>query len=229
MILTCEKCHTRYLLPAGMLGDGRTVRCTSCSHEWFQVPKEESFADVFEQVKPQQDSVNNITHDEEFILLAEDVIPQETEKSAKWAPGMTTGVVAAVFLAVILLTAILMFRGPVLKIWPDGLAFYNALGLIDPVPGEGLVFENLQATTSYNKEGEEILRITGEVKNILNHAVMVPGLRFSLRDEQGKEIQTWSYPSPKADIPAQKSIPLTATYPKIAADVKELNVRFISE
>ncbi|MCB1556846.1 MAG: zinc-ribbon domain-containing protein [Alphaproteobacteria bacterium] len=39
MILTCEKCSTRYLLSAAALGtDGRRVRCTMCRHEWFQSP-----------------------------------------------------------------------------------------------------------------------------------------------------------------------------------------------
>lgn len=230
MILTCEKCHTRYLLPTHMLGDGgRRVRCTICSHEWFQVPQEEDFADILAQTPEAQDSVNQVRHDEEFIILAEDVIPPESTEKAKWGPGILTGLIAAAFLAVAVFTILLMFRGPVLKIWPDGLALYNALGLIDPIPGDGLVFENLQATTSYNAEGVEILRVTGDVKNIRNYAVQVPGLRFSLRRADGSEVEKWEYPSPKADIPAQQSIPLTATYPQIAADVKELNVRFITE
>lgn len=42
MILTCEKCHTRYLLASHMLGyEGRTVRCTHCGHEWYQEKTED--------------------------------------------------------------------------------------------------------------------------------------------------------------------------------------------
>lgn len=230
MILTCDKCHTRYLLPTHLLGaDGRRVRCTLCSHEWFQIPEDDDFSDSLVDAELTPDSVNTFSEDMDMPILVQDVIPPDPKKLFKWQSGMSTGMMAALFIAVLLFTGLLMFRGPVTKIWPDSLALYTALGLTDPIPGEGLVFENLQATTSYNAEGVEILRVTGDVMNIRNYPVRVPGLRFALRREDGSEVETWSYPSPNADIPAQQSIPLTATYPQIAADVKEVNVRFVEE
>lgn len=228
MILTCEECHTRYLLPTHLLGaDGRRVRCTICSHEWFQTPEEESFADILAEVPPLQDSVNQY-HDDDLPVLAQDVIPAESEKF-NFEPGMLAGMAAAALVGIVIFAGLVIFRAPVMKAWPDSLALYDAMELAGPIPGEGLVFENLKATTSYNAKGVEILSVTGEVMNIRAYPVRVPGLRFALRREDGSEVESWSYASPAADILAQKSIPLTATYPQIAVDVKALNVRFVEE
>ena len=239
MILTCEQCHTRYLLPTHLLGaDGRRVRCTICSHEWFQTPEEdesavaheethESFAEILSQAG--DDSVNLESQVYETPILAEDSIPPEKKRFFRRQPGLGTGLMAAVLVGVLLLTALLMFRGPVTKIWPDSLALYTAVGLAGPIPGDGLVFEDLKATTSYNAQGVEILRLVGNIRNVRTHRVRVPALRFALRDAEGKEVETWTYPSPNADIEAEEKIPLDVSYPQIPATAKELNVKFIED
>lgn len=240
MILTCEDCHTRYLLPAHLLGDeGRRVRCTICGHEWFQTPEEDepdgepppdddhlSFAETLSQVEF-ADSVNESLPDDR--MLASELIPPEKKNRFRLQPGMGKGALVAVFLGVVIFALLIIARGPVVKIWPDSLALYQAIGLEDPIPGEGLVFEDLKATTSYNAQGVEILRLTGTIRNLRNYPVRVPGLRFALRRADNSDVETWSYPSPDADMPPNGSIPLNATYPQIAADVKLLNVRFVDE
>lgn len=242
MILTCEECHTRYLLPTHLLGaDGRRVRCTICSHEWFQIPEADeegtesgdhtddhlSFAETLSHVEL-HDSVNESLPDDR--MLASELIPAEKKKwSFRLQPGMGKGMFAAGLLGIAIFAVLIIARGPVIEIWPNSLAIYQAIGLEDPIPGEGLVFEDLKATTSYNAQGVEILRLTGTIRNLRNYPVRVPGLRFALRRADNSEVETWSYPSPKADMPPNGAIPLDATYPQIAADVKLLNVRFVAE
>ena len=42
MILTCQKCETRYSVdPNALAPDGKKVRCMKCGHSWAEMPPED--------------------------------------------------------------------------------------------------------------------------------------------------------------------------------------------
>jgi predicted Zn finger-like uncharacterized protein len=75
MILTCPECSTRFQVPAESLGEGRTVRCSRCSHRWFQEPeREEAVAAAPEEPVA------------EGVVEAEDAAPVEEVDAPEPAP-----------------------------------------------------------------------------------------------------------------------------------------------
>lgn len=49
MILTCESCHTQFSVPSeALLPSGRRVKCSRCTHTWFQKPEGAENAPVVE-------------------------------------------------------------------------------------------------------------------------------------------------------------------------------------
>lgn len=227
MILTCTECHTRYLLPTHLLGaDGRRVRCTICAHEWFQVPEEDEI--------PVDDESDSAFHKMLLDSVKEEgpaPLPaaKESKIKLKWAKADTAGFLAAIVVGALLFGGLVAAREPVQSLWPSSVAVYELLGFKASVAGEGLVFEKLSATTSYNAEGIEILRVSGEVVNIKGEAVAVPGVKFSLLNGHGEEVDSWSYPSEGAQLEAGASAPFGTTYPKLGEDVKEVNIHFVME
>ncbi len=230
MILNCEKCHTRYLLPTHLLGpDGRRVRCTICSHEWFQIPEEDedslSFSDTLAE-ELESVKYNEVSGDLPVLLETSSVSPEG--KRGEWfSPAVISGMAAAAVIFVSVLAGLLAFREPVMRSWPASLAFYDALGVAGPTPGDGLIFEDLKAVTTFNAKGVEILSVDGKIMNIKPYPVQVPGLRFSLRTKDGEEVEHWSLESPKTDIPSQQSMPFSSVYPEIGENVTDLNISFV--
>jgi predicted Zn finger-like uncharacterized protein len=232
MILTCDECQTRYLLPGGLLGaEGRRVRCSQCAHEWFQEPEEgESFADTLAKADPIPDSVKP-DHEYEFVETEKPVLPVYTEAVAETATLRSGGGMAGYLLAgAVLLIALggsFVFSASVVRMWPSTLAVYQALHIAPSLPGDGLLIDRVQAEVVSGDRGLNILKISGYAMNRREDkkTVAVPPLRVTLRRKGGEDIDSWLIVAPQDELEYESEVAFKTTYPAPPLDAKEVNVR----
>lgn len=234
MIVSCEKCNARYLLASLLLGmSGRKVRCGVCGHTWFQEP-------VDEEPLPSQgvddDEPPSFTdHLEQEILesIPEGVKPipegsavpvvQEGKNSFK-GDGVAAGLVAAAVFFIVL-AALVAFRGPVSLAWPPSARLFQMVGLPVPVPGEGLIFDQVKAVA----QTDGTLNITGNIINLHARPSPVPKIRATLRENEDITGDTWMVPVENEEIGPEETISFTGTYEGVPEAMKEVNLRFVLE
>lgn len=226
MIVTCESCKTRYLVPAHAIsGEGRRVRCTSCDHEWFQEPGmlvEDAPPPVLEEeLEPIPESVKPIPEGSELPVITEPPLsgpPRDYGALAGYAAA------AGVFL---LITAVLfMSRGPVTHAWPPAVKLYELAGIAIPVSGEGLIFDRVSALRSADERGGSILNIEGVVVNLKQRDIDVPQLRIALRNAKGEVFDSWNVELPSHRLAGGADVRFQASYPGAPNDIVEATVSF---
>ena len=234
MILTCPECGTSYFvddarIPAG----GRSVKCSSCDARWTATQDAPSKPPPAAP-KPAPPPVS-FAADDPFVGDLEVVDPSEVKfappppvravKAKAKAVGGGKVVVwigAALAVAVVLAGAII-FRGAVVKTFPDAASAYAGVGL--PVAGLGLVLEDVKAAPTF-EGGRPALTVSGAIRNPQAKSVTSPPLRISLLDRTGKPVAAKVVRPLDAAIPARGTRYFTVTVTDPPASVHDLEVIF---
>lgn len=198
MILVCPSCDTRYFADDSAIGkDGRRVRCVSCGHSWFAklqeegtpaAPAPEDTGLTREQVERlrQTAAANSAARagpHAEFRAREHARRKRERSRAAviAWSAGFIVFAGA--------LGAAIIFRNEVANLWPRTAVLYRMVGL--DVNRFGLVLENVGAKRSFDGT-TPVLTVTGAAVNQGDERRQAPELRVVLRDEAGKEVQSWT-------------------------------------
>lgn len=213
MIVTCSSCSKRYLVDSRALGAaGRSVRCASCGHSWFQTPPEDA-----EQAIPLPPPVES---DDEFGAGRE-----RRERRAQLPAVQPTKNRAALIawgLALVVIIGIgwglIAARASVVTLWPPAAKLYSMIGFGQTQAGTGL--ELRKVTPSRGTEnGVPTLAIDGEVINVSTVVRDVPKLKVALRDGNDHELQAWTVSVTEQRLLPGASVPFhtTITQPSEAA------------
>ena len=232
MILTCPSCSMRYLVADSAIGpDGRTVRCASCHHEWFEAgPEPESFQEILEKeaeapVEPIPEAVKPIPEGSGVPARPEDIPPPEkSDRSA--LIGRLAGYAAAACVCVLVLGGLVALRAPVAKAWPPSLLFFDLVGARVPLPGDGLVIDRIKAVAENSPAGQGSLIVRGTVINLKSEKRDVPQILATLWREDGSALESWIIELPHDAIDAEDKFDFEAEYPGVPAEAKSVNLSF---
>jgi predicted Zn finger-like uncharacterized protein len=219
MILTCPQCQSNYNLDPAKLGaEGKTVRCVSCHHTWFQTP----VAD--EPAKKDEAVFNQILSEvggETPAAEAAEPVADNREPAARSdipAAGIIThnplGVGAAafgglVFCLCLSLTLAFLFlaQKPLVRQWPPMALFYKTLGFHLKAPGEGLRLSEIVAEQRIDKQ-DIMLVIEGKITNMSEHQIAYPPLSVALKNGQGVSIKDWKLEPGVIKLASGETVPV---------------------
>jgi predicted Zn finger-like uncharacterized protein len=231
MIIACPQCTTRYTVgDAAFRAPGRTVRCTTCDHTWFQAPPR-PMAQPAQAVAladgPADDAIE--AGDEHIETDAARMVAAARASAARFRAGVTRRRGAlrewALLVAGIALIVVggLSFREAVVRIAPATARVFEAVGL--SVNVRGLDFLDVAYQRQY-ENGVTVLAIEGKVVNITDETQSVPKLRFGLRDGLRQELYHWYMKVTKAPLPPGEAVPFTARLASPPAEAYAVEVRF---
>ena len=245
MILECSQCRTRYLVPDSAIGaDGRTVRCASCKHSWFQAPE---ILDLATRASPgdagsaqQRRTVPNYPPADVRAAAAEPrrvysddatVSPSEpgydpfaTQPPFKPRRNPARRWTAA---AVVAGLSMLLGAGAILYSGAPGIAAQLGFGMGDA--DTALRFADKDVKRRPTPNGGDLFAVSGKVVNPTGDKQHVPDIRIELRDGAGVLVDSWRITPEVRTLDANASIDFNSAKINPPANVRIVEFSFASE
>jgi hypothetical protein len=94
-----------------------------------------------------------------------------------------------------------------------------------PLPGEGLQLEDV-GTSSAVQEGVSVILVEGRIRNISTAPRLVPALLGTLRDEQKRDLQSWTFTVPSPHLAPGEAVTFRTEVRRPSTPVAEMSITF---
>jgi predicted Zn finger-like uncharacterized protein len=236
MILECTECHTRYLVPDSAIGaDGRTVRCASCKHSWFQagVPVLDLVARAEAAPIPAQPAAPRIQAEPQPQPIASpppaigaasayddyDAFAHEPPFRPRRNPARRWTVAALAAGIAMLAAAALIFYSDL-----PGLAGQ----VFRPATGTPLKIVS-KPVDQHTFNGNEIFAVSGTVLNPTDTRQPIPDIRADLRDAQKRIVFSWIIRPEATTLPPKGQVQFNSAQVNVPVNAQELVLSFSGE
>ena len=248
MILECPECSTRYLVPDSAIGaDGRTVRCATCRHSWFQespppaeppieLPVEAIVAEPIAE-EPPVGAPGEVPEPAEAPRFAPPPPPppiveapaSDYDAFAHRPPFRPTRNLQRRRTVAAVLAGLLMLAGVAAIVWLGAPGLLAGIGL--PVgPAESpLRIKDNPIERRELENGSELFAVSGRVTNPSSSRQRVPDIRAELRDAQGRLVYGWTITPERRVLPPGGGLEFNSAKLDVPSNSKRLELSFAGE
>lgn len=193
MIVTCDKCFTRYVVNSIISAQGRTVKCAKCGHSWLQKP------DAIPDVGNIREGISSsnarpVTVSSTLLKTAGlSAIPPDDNlpviRVARTSPTpFWIKLLPLITLLLFVMLAIVLYKDTVLRTMPELQPLYNMIGLYDT---EGITLREI--ILSKEKEG---IYLHGKIVNTSTEMRYLPAIHIAILDEEKRPFASYLLTSP---------------------------------